>query len=652
MMVKQERVVKSDKIMAEIGIPVEESEAFYRTLAKVSPVGIFYTDGAGHCRYVNEKWCEIAGLDLEQARDDGWLAAIHPEDRDRIALEWQQLVQANHHSNSEYRFQRPDGVVTWVHSETMAINGQDGDITGYVGTITDITDRKRAEEALAAERERLSTTLRCIADGVIATDPKGNIVLINRAGEDLTGWTQEEAVGRPLEKIFQLVHEDTGEPVEVPLQAIIMGANGVAIDNQAILIARNGERRPIEEGASPLRDKDSQVMGTVLVFRDRSDRLQLESEMMRVQRLESLGVLAGGLAHDFNNFLMGINLKVNTARLRVGRDPEIQDLLASAEEAIMRAKGITQQLLTFTRGDAPVKTNIDLAPLIKEAVKFALHGTQVKPRFKLNKRLWTVAIDPGQITQVINNLVLNAVNAMPHGGQIIVSAGNVAVTDTRPKGPLAIGDYVKVSIRDTGLGIPPNIMDSIFHPYFTTREQGSGLGLFSCYTILEKHEGWITVESEVDNGSTFTFYLPGFADAVSESRATDEVLPGIGELLVVDDDQIIRASMAELLEMLNYSVDTASDGKSALAKYRHRMQAGHPFDLVILDLTIPGELSGLDIFQRLREIDSEVKAIVASGHATHPVMAHYQDYGFRGVLVKPFSAEELSRSIIEALRED
>ncbi len=217
---------------------------------------------------------------------------------------------------------------------------------------------------------------------------------------------------------------------------------------------------------------------------------------------------------------------------------------------------------------------------------------------------------------------------------------------------MAPGDYVEVSILDTGIGIPSNIIDSIFDPYFTTSEQGSGLGLFSCYKILDKHDGWITVESEVDKGSTFTFCLPGFADAVGDSPPIEEVLTGTGSLLVVDDDKIIRAGMVELLEALNYSVDTAPDGKSALAKYHQRMSAGHPFDLVILDLTIPGEMSGLNIFQQLREINAEVKAIVASGYATDPIMTHYHDHGFKGMLVKPFSAEELSRVIAEALRED
>jgi len=540
----------------------------------------------------------------------------------------------------------------YIDTRISGIYDANGELVGFANFARDITKRKLAEEALAAERERLAITLRSITDGVITTDADGKVVLVNRAGEELIGRSQEESAGRPLEEIFRLVHEKTGEPLEIPLNKVLLGENGASSENRAILISRDGGRIPVEEGASPLRDKDSRIIGIVLVFRDRSDRIHLESEIQRGQKLESLGELAGGLAHDFNNFLMGINLKVSTAELKARHDPDLRELLKSAQDSIQRAKGITQQLLTFAKGGEPVKTVLDFQPFLKEAVKFAIHGSRAAAHFNLDEGLWPVEIDQGQITQVVNNLVINAVQAMPAGGKLTVTAGNIVVDGNNPYGPLEHGSYVEVAVQDTGVGIPQNIIDNIFDPYFTTRSHGSGLGLFSCYSIVDKHGGWMTVESEVDQGSTFTFYLPAARKDVVEVPPVGEVVGGTGHILVVDDEETIRSGMEELLEVLDYKVQTAPDGEEGLALYRHYLEIGEPFDLAILDLTIPGAMAGEEIARRLREITPDLKMIVASGYSTDPIMAHYRDYGFQGVLVKPFSAEELSQILAQLLSSD
>lgn len=886
-------------------LPAQE---FYHTLALVSPVGIFQTDAEGRCVYVNERWCEFTGLSPAEAVGQERSKALHPDDRERVAGSWEASVESDRIFKVDYRFQRPDDKITWVHGESTPITDDTGGITGYVGTVTDVTDRmeaeirlenaqhhlrgildnsteaiisisesqhitffnqsaellfgykeaevlgepldillpretmqrhaehikrfgagdrdsrwmnnrmpiagvrkdgtrfvaqasiarfdlhgehiysvmmrdmtreieaeedleksesslaeaqrigrmgnwdwdivadklawsdeiyrifglepqefgatyeaflnsvypedrdfvkksvegalagepydidhrvitswgevrhvheqgevvfnetglpvrmvgvvqditerKLAEEALVAERERLAITLRSITDGVITTDADGKVVLINRAGEELIGRSQEESAGRPLEEIFRLVHETTGEPLEIPLSKVLLGENGAASENQAILISRDGDCIPVEEGASPLRDKDSRIIGMVLVFRDRSDRIRLESEIQRGQKLESLGELAGGLAHDFNNFLMGINLKVSTAELKARHDPDLRELLKSAQDSIQRARGITQQLLTFARGGEPVKTVLDFRPFLKEAVKFAIHGSRVVAHFRLNEGLWPIEIDQGQMNQVLNNLVINAVQAMPKGGELKVNARNIIVDGNNPHYQLAHGPYVEVAVQDNGVGIPENIIDNIFDPYFTTRSQGSGLGLFSCYSIVDKHGGWMTVESEVDQGSTFTFYLPASRKNVVEASSAGEVVAGTGHILVVDDEETIRSGMEELLEVLDYQVRTAPDGEEGLALYHHYLEIGEPFDLVILDLTIPGAMAGEEIAWRLREITPDLKMIVASGYSTDPIMAHYRDYGFQGVLVKPFSAEELSQILVQLLGSD
>lgn len=338
--------------------------------------------------------------------------------------------------------------------------------------------RRQAEEALAVEEERLSTTLRSITDGVIATDTSSNVILINHAAEELTGWSQEAAMDRPLINVFKATR--AGQPLELPLNEVLQGKVQSIQEPDCVLISRNGKEHPFAGNLAPLGDKEDHIVGMVLVFKDTSERQLLENEMIRSQKLESLGILASGLAHDFNNYLLSIMLSIATAKLKSENNAEIQDLLTSAQQSITKATAITQQLLTFSRGGEPVKLGMHLQPLIEEAVSFSLHGRQVAAKFDFPPDLWLVDIDSGQINQVTNNLVLNAVQAMPEGGILTVSARNVTIDQDDSHESLAPGHYVRVDVQDDGPGIPPNIIDSIFDPYFTTRPGGSGLGLFSC----------------------------------------------------------------------------------------------------------------------------------------------------------------------------
>lgn len=382
-----------------------------------------------------------------------------------------------------------------------------------------------------------------------------------------------------------------------------------------------------------------------------AERERLEAELLRTQKLESLGVLAGGIAHDFNNILAVIMGNVSLARLGVEPQTQLARDLTAAEGATQRAAELTRQLLTFSKGDAPVRQTASMTALVRESAGFVLRGSSAHCELALPDTLWPVYVDAGQMNQVLNNILINAVQAMPHGGSISVSAEN-CVLAREGEVPLRPGRYVKVSITDEGVGIPVAHLANIFDPYYTTKQQGNGLGLATAYAIMHKHHGAITVTSTVGVGTTFHLYLPVSTDTVPVAEAREEGLAhGHGKILIMDDEPAIRALAQGTLVRLGYEVAVACDGAEAIALYRQAQQAGHPFAAVIMDLTIPGGMGGKEALQKIQEIDPHVTAIVSSGYSTDPVMAHYQHYGFKGVVAKPYRISDLSTTVRRVLAE-
>ena len=527
-----------------------------------------------------------------------------------------------------------------------------GELTGFVGVATDISERRQVEQALAAEKERLDVTLRSIGDGVITTDTEGRITLLNSTAETFTGWSHTEGVGQLLPDVFQVVDNRTNQPVVNPAQRVFQTGQIVGLPASTVLVARDGVRRFISSSAAPIRDQSGQVNGVVLVFRDVTERFRMEEELRKTQKLESLGILAGGIAHDFNNILTAIVGNIGLAKLETSPDAPQYELLDEAEAASLRASGLTRQLLTFSKGGAPLKKTASLKELLRESATFALRGSNVRCGFELAPDLWAVEIDVGQISQVINNLVINADQAMPNGGQLEIRAKNVYMTVSNCRPSLEPGDYVQVTVQDAGGGIAPSDISRIFDPYFTTKEQGNGLGLATSYSIIARHAGCIEVESEFGCGTTFTIYLP----ASKKDRPLAESSPptfvaGSGTILLMDDDKALRELGTRAMQRLGYQVETVNDGGAAIRHYQERLLAGQPFDLVIMDLTVPGGMGGQEAMTRLIEIDPNIRAIVSSGYSNDPVMANYRRYHFREVLIKPFQLEELSRKIEKVLHQ-
>ncbi|HWA26005.1 MAG TPA: PAS domain S-box protein [Lacunisphaera sp.] len=549
-----------------------------------------------------------------------------------------------------FRIIRSDDSVIWI-SESVTIREIGQGEYSLVGVAVDITPVRGAEEALAAEKERLAVTLRAMNECVITTDVTGLIQYMNPAAAILTGWRADEVQGREVGEICRLESSRTEQPVEMPISLVARGDRVADLPAHTRLITRGGANRQIEGCCAPIHAADSKVVGTVIVFRDVTEQEQLEQELVRATRLESVGVLAGGIAHDFNNILTAVMGNLALAQLDIPPDSPAGASLRSAEKAALRARDLTQQLLTFAKGGEPVRAAVQLEAIVREMAAFALHGSHVKAHYDMAPNLWPADADKGQIGRVVQNLVINAVQAMPKGGTLRIMARNDP-HDGLSHPSLTRGDYIQIAISDTGEGIKQEHLTRIFDPYFTTKQTGTGLGLAAVYSIVKKHNGHIEVESQLGQGTTFRIWLPALRQELAKlDSRTPWDKPALikGRVLFMDDEQIIRDMAVSLLQRFGLNVDCAVDGDEAVRKYRGAMDRGMRYDLVIMDLTVPGGMGGLVALGHLRQIDPQVKAIVSSGYSSDPVLANYRAHGFAAVMAKPYEVDELSRVLREVL---
>ena len=511
----------------------------------------------------------------------------------------------------------------------------------------EIEERRRTENFLAAEKEHLAFTLRSIGDGVITTDVEGQVVLLNKVAEELTGWPAEEALGRPLGEVFYIVDEKTRARCENPVDKVLESGGIVGLANHTALISRDGTERQIADSGAPIRDRKSRIVGVVLVFRDVTEKSRIDEELTKARKLESVGVLAGGIAHDFNNILTAILGNITLAAHLVSAEKEPYSLLLAAEKAAVRAKSLTQQLLTFSRGGEPVREAASVVEIIRDSATFVLHGGNVKCRFSIPDDLWLADIDPGQISQVIQNIIINSRQAMPEGGEIEIACENFEKVPGIPL-PLEEGRYVRILVTDGGVGIPEKILDRIFDPFFSTKQEGSGLGLAITHSIIRKHHGHIAVSSTPGEGSAFDIYLPVAPPTAGERGGKEEAAEGEfkgGRVLVMDDEEPVRNLLQSSLSHLGCEVLTAADGAEAISLYRQALENNERIDIVILDLTVPGGMGGREAIGELLALDPDARVIVSSGYSNDPVIARFSDHGFRGVLIKPYRLTELKSAL-------
>ena len=496
------------------------------------------------------------------------------------------------------------------------------------------------ETILASERELLKVTLDSLGEGVVATDQNERIILINEAATRLTGYSRIEAIGEPLDKILYIIDDRTSEP-----RAKIVSHE---IFNNLILVTRDLQEVPVSTDSSPIKTSDGVIVGTVTVFQDISEKLKTQQELLRAEKMESLGILAGGIAHDFNNVLAAILTNVQLVMVKLKSNADIKPYLTNTIETTRKASNLTKQLLTFSKGGAPVRKDTSLVELIKDTAEFVLRGASIKLEFTMTNDLWVTNIDEGQISQVIHNLVLNAKQAMPKGGIIYINAENLSIAEGTRFNP---GNYVKITVRDQGTGIAKKNLLKIFDPYFTTKKIGSGLGLATSYSIIKQHDGYIEVESQLNVGTTFFIYLPASNMAVipTETRTETAVTDDVFKILVMDDEAVLLNAMGEMLKYYGHRVVLTDDGVRAIELYKQAELLGEPFDVVIMDLTIPGGMGGQETIAILRDFDPQIKAIVSSGYATDPIMADYERFGFAGVVSKPYKINELNEVLQQVI---
>ena len=502
----------------------------------------------------------------------------------------------------------------------------------------DITDLKRAEDEVRGLQQQIEFVLGATRTGLDIVDSDFNIRYIDPEWQKLYGLPD----GKKCYEYFMGRNEvcpGCGAAKALETKTTVV--------KETVLVKEGN--RPVQVTSIPFVGRNGEWL-TAQVYVDITERKKMEEEHLKVAKLESIGVLAGGIAHDFNNILTAIVGSIGFAKLCISAEDDIYEALTVAEQAAFRAKDLTHRLLTFSKGGEPIRKVVSVPKLLKNTAGLVLSGSSALCEFMLKDDLSPVEVDEGQISQVINNILLNAVQAMPGGGKVRIAAENKSI-EANDGLPLTKGKYVKVSISDQGCGIPKENIKKIFDPYFTTKDKGSGLGLTAAYSIIEKHHGYIQVESEAGTGTTFSVYLPASDSLLLIEKKEFQYFPADkkGRILIMDDEEILRNFVVRMLKKAGYEVSAASDGLEAVELYEQAEKSGEAFDVIIMDLTIPGGAGGKETIQRLLEIYPDSKAIVSSGYSDDPIMANYKDYGFKAVVEKPYSINELTRTIEDVI---
>lgn len=592
----------------------------------------------GEFLFVNQAWQDTLGYSNEDLKTLRLMDIVDPECQGSCQRIFQDLLAGK-------RIDRNDTVFIAKNGRKIDVEGRcntsfvDGKAVTMTGVFRNLSERQINAQALMESEERYRELFENTTDLIQLVAPDGQILYVNRAWRETFGYSEEEIPGL---SIFQLISPDCEDHCINTFQQILQEPKVNYIDT--VFIAKDGQKISIE-GNAICKFTDGNPVRTQCILRDVTQKKRMEEELHKAQKIESLGILAGGIAHDFNNLLAAVLGNVSLAKMHLDSPDKILNYLENTEKATLRAKGLTQQLLTFSKGGAPIKRTTTISDLIADSTAFILRGSNVNCEYDFIEDLWAVEADAGQLSQVTQNLVINASQAMKSGGTITIRGRNTVI-EPETDIPLLPGQYVKLQFKDQGCGIDGEHLSKIFDPYFTSKQSGSGLGLAISYSIIKNHDGLILVHSEANTGTTFTIYLPAVSQEIDIQKTVIEEKAATtmkGRVLIMDDEELVREMFTEILDYLGCESVTAKDGHETIELYLQAQENNTPFDLLIMDLTIPGSMGGLETFEKLRALDHEVKALVSSGYANDPVMANYKKYGFCGVVPKPFSVEDLNK---------
>jgi len=503
-----------------------------------------------------------------------------------------------------------------------------------------LAQAKHFNTALQNSEEQYRTLFENAIDLIQIVAPDGSLLFVNAAWRRKFGYEQDEIAGL---SIFDLIAPDFRAHCQVAFGTVM--TEGCVENLVTTFLTKDGDRVELQGNAKCSFDSLGNPVSSQCIFQDVTMIREREEEALHAERLESLGILAGGLAHDFNNFLTAILGNISLARVHAESNPETTRCLLKAEGASLRAQGLARQLLMFSKGGASIKRPVQFGPVLCDSAEFASRGSKTKVEFEIADDLWVVEVDTDQISQTIHNLVINASQAMSEGGTATIRAANVDADEAVAIG-LPKGQYLRVEVEDHGQGISAEGQQKLFDPYYTTKETGTGLGLAVTQSVIQSHGGEIRVKSRVDEGTTFTVYLPASSSAVVETVDPADIAPkGRGRVLVMDDDLMIREMVAEMLVSLGYDVEAVPGGEEAIRLYREAREGDRPFDLLLLDLTVPGGLGGEWVCEEIRKVNPDVKVILSSGYVKEGGPLDLLEAGSASFLQKPYNLGTLARRI-------
>ncbi len=627
---------------------LQKEKDFSTSIINGTPAIICGIAPDGTTTFINPAGQTITGYNTEELIGKSWWTTFYPGDEYRQVEQLFRDFKKGNIRDYEMKLTTRDGNKRTISWNSLNMFDRDGNVVQIIGFGNDITEYKQAEEKLR-ESEILLRESQIIAGlGSYIIDIPTGLCKTSDVVDKLFGI--DETYSRSFDTWLALVHPDDRKMMRDYYRNEVLGQGGT-FDKEYRIIRYNDKAERWVHGLGKLefdvKGRPLKMRGTV---QDVTDRKKMEEQLHQSQKLEAIGALAGGIAHDFNNLLQGVFGYISMAKIAQDDKERSLAMLEQAEKALHMSVNLTTQLLTFSRGGKPVKKKIPLQSVIENSVRFALSGSMADYRIKIDTDLWHAEADEGQIGQVIQNIVLNADQAMPLGGTIMIVAKNVRV----PKEGMARlpkeGKYVEITVQDNGIGISDEYLSKIFDPYFTTKAKGSGLGLATCYSIIKNHGGVIHVSSKVGKGTTFYVYLPA-VEAEKETLQLLESSPFVrgGKILIMDDEEMIRNIAEEMIKTLGHEIELAEHGEEAIEKYKAAMESGNPFDIVILDLTIRGGMGGRETIDRLLAVNPKIMAIVSSGYSDDAVVSDYHKYGFSARLTKPYKLEELRNMLNKLL---